>query len=170
MSMFKTNPVFADHDIVATIDGDDDLHPADIITLTKRGMSADMRLHRLISDSMDTCPRPAVVNTAHVDAGTVYGDDGDFLRLTLRAPNSCMLRTSGGNMLPISTEKNSDGGYFFIAGDARVDEHAVLTMMHTVWMREHNRLCRAIEKTDAGSIMSNDEKFELARNVRGRFP
>lgn len=158
----------ADHDIVATVDGDDDLHEADIITLTKRGMSATMRLHRLISDNADReeCPSPVVVNTPIVDAGTLYSNEPSFLRDSLRQPNSCMLRTSAGNMLPISTVRNTDGHYVFVAGDARVDEHAVLTMMHTVWMREHNRLCEAIEGHSAYDDLSTNQKFDLAKNVR----
>eukprot|EP00892_Ulva_mutabilis_P011638 jgi/Ulvmu1/8847/UM049_0029.1 len=157
---------FIDHDIVATVDGDDSLHEADIITLSNdRGMTAKMRLHRLISDGPASCPSPVVVNTPHVDAGVVYGEDAAFLRETLRLPDSCMLRTSGSNMLPITTVKDDGGNYVFIAGDARVDEHAVLTMMHTVWMREHNRLCDAMNNDDAFDGMSDDAKFDRARNV-----
>lgn len=157
----------ADHDVVATVDGDDDLHEADIITLSNdRGMTADMRLHRLISDGPSSCPSPVVVNTPLIDAGVVYGEDAAFLKETLRLPDSCMLRTSGSSMLPISTVANADGTYVFIAGDARVDEHAVLTMMHTVWMREHNRLCDFMNKDSAFAGLSNEAKFQRARNVR----
>ena len=54
----------------------------------------------------------------------------------------------------------------FVAGDARVDEHAVLTAMHTVWLREHNRLCDFMNASPAFSKMSDEDKFTRARAVR----
>jgi hypothetical protein len=115
----------------------------------------------------------------------VYGMDKKFLKNTLREPNSCKLRTSEASMLPITTQADDLGRFFFIAGDLRVDEHALLTCMHTVrlltvlathrivrvairtmcapcaqvWMREHNRLC------DLMGEGSPDKKFKLAQKV-----
>lgn len=152
---------------MATVDGDDSLHKSDEIILNDSdGVKAVMRLHRLVSEGTDKCPRPVVVNTPIIDAGVVYGNDRKFLKKTLRQPRSCMLRTSDGDMLPISTAPNHAGKHVFIAGDNRVDEHAVLTMMHTVWMREHNRLCEHMNYDPEFKHMTNNQKFRRARNVR----
>lgn len=68
-------------------------------------------------------------------------------------------------MLPVSTDKVK-GEHVFVAGDARVDEHSMLTSMHTLWMREHNRLCRVMQSDPAISSMSADDMFNRARSVR----
>jgi peroxidase len=64
----------------------------------------------------------------------------------LREKNSCKMRTSAGNLMPVTTRAAAGGVNVFVAGDARVNEHSVLTSMHTAWLREHNRLCDAMAK------------------------
>lgn len=68
-------------------------------------------------------------------------------------------------MLPVTSEKVK-GKYLFVAGDARVGEHSMLTSMHTCFMREHNRLCRVMMTDTSFSGMSVDDMFTRARNVR----
>lgn len=160
---------FIDHDIVATIDGTGEELEDRIKLKGERGMEAIMRLHPLVSEGSTDCsrggPTPKVVNSPIVDAGTVYSDEPAFLENVLRVKDSCMLLTSGPeNLLPISV-KNSDGKHVFVAGDGRVDEHAVLTMMHTIWMREHNRLCDYMNKHSEYSSLTHDEKFNKAKHV-----
>eukprot|EP00892_Ulva_mutabilis_P000383 jgi/Ulvmu1/10345/UM061_0028.1 len=156
---------FVDHDIVATIDDLDG--PTFTVKLEHGDKSADMTLHRLVAPVEDGCPVPPQIHTAAIDASQVYGTDEAYLKGTLREPNSCKLRTSEDNMLPITTKADSKGRFFFIAGDARVDEHAMLTSMHTLWMREHNRLCDELGNSLRSEFMSTDEQFELIRKVVG---
>ena len=47
---------------------------------------------------------------------------------------------------------------FFVAGDVRVNEHNVLTCMHTLFVREHNRLCVEFAKNPSRQL-----KKEIAR-------
>ncbi len=51
----------------------------------------------------------------------------------------------------------------FLAGDLRVNEQASLTVMHTLWVREHNRIARALRANSPS--MSSDDVFETARSI-----
>ena len=66
----------------------------------------------------------------------------------------------------MTTDPDESGQNRFVAGDGRVNEHAVLTGMHTVWMREHNRLCDIMDSDANFAGMSVDEMFDRARQVR----
>jgi hypothetical protein len=63
--------------------------------------------------------------------------------------------------MPVTTRSAAGGLNVFVAGDARVNEHAVLTSVHTAFLREHNRLC----DTMANLTITEDEKFERAKAV-----
>ncbi len=51
----------------------------------------------------------------------------------------------------------------FLAGDFRVNEQTALTTMHTIWMREHNRIAGQLRKIN--SHMSSDDIFFTAKNI-----
>ena len=53
----------------------------------------------------------------------------------------------------------------FLAGDGRVNEQIGLTIIHTIWMREHNRIARQLQKINPH--WSNDMVFEVARHIVG---
>ena len=70
------------------------------------------------------------VQTPIVDAGPVYGADPEYLHATLRALGTCRLRTSAGNLLPVTTAASAmNGRHLFAAGDPRVNEHSVRTAL-----------------------------------------
>lgn len=50
-----------------------------------------------------------------------------------------------------------------LAGDSRVNEQPGLTAIHTLWMREHNRVARELQNLNPR--WSNDEVFEEARRI-----
>jgi len=107
--------------------------------------------------------------TAYIDASHVYGSD-DTRANALRANDgSGKLKTSAGQLLPFNTSNlpnapNSTSG-FFLAGDFRANEQIGLTAMHTVFMREHNRL--ATETRAANAQWSGDRVYEYARALVG---
>ena len=74
--------------------------------------------------------QPNVI-TAFIDASMVYGSSPD-VAAALRDVGGKM-KTSEGDMLPL------EGG-FFLGGDVRANENVALTSLHTIFVREHNRL------------------------------
>lgn len=152
--------------MVATVDqeGEENFD----IQLSSYGQTATMTLHRLVTEreaGAPQCRSPINVITPHIDGSMIYGSDEAYLKEVLREPNSCRLRTSPGELLPVTTDKDAAGQNRFIAGDGRVNEHAILTSMHTVWMREHNRLCALANDKPEYEGSSWDEKFEAVRKV-----
>jgi hypothetical protein len=157
--------------LVGTVDLDDSTGRRYDIRLTSGSQTATMTLHRLDSDQAGNCRAPKTINSPLIDAQPVYSAIPDFLKNTLRLPNSCMLRTSAGNLLPVTTQPDDTGVHKFIAGDTRVSEHAMLTSLHTVWLREHNRICEELtaEARDGAAsgfdTLTPDQQFEKARKV-----
>ena len=95
--------------------------------------------------------------SAYIDGANVYGASPKRA-LALRALDGTgKLKFSPGkhgDLLPYNTVglPNPQGPLrgeepphrFFIAGDLRVNEHGVLISMHTLFMREHNRICEEL--------------------------
>lgn len=78
--------------------------------------------------------------TSFLDASMVYGSDATreaFLR-----DAGGKLKVSGGDLLPFNdgTIPDAGGPSGFVAGDVRANENNALTSMHTLFVREHNRL------------------------------
>eukprot|EP00892_Ulva_mutabilis_P005792 jgi/Ulvmu1/3585/UM169_0003.1 len=112
------------------------------------------------------CPATLNIHTAQIDAGMIYGTDPIFLRDTLRLPNSCNLRAAigqGAEFPPVTTFADELGRFFFLAGDIRISEHSFLFSQHTVWLREHNRLCD-VARTRSPSLTEN-QLFDLVQSV-----
>ncbi|MYD72966.1 MAG: hypothetical protein F4Y11_01465, partial [Chloroflexi bacterium] len=110
--------------------------------------------------------------TAFIDASNVYGSS--YARaLSLRTNDGTgRLRTTGnGQFLPPNPSglEIDDGGRrrtgLFLAGDIRVNEQVVLTAMHTLFVREHNRLAAEIAADHLD--LNGHEIYELARKIVG---
>ncbi len=103
--------------------------------------------------------------TAFIDASMVYGSDPDRARALRTNDGTGRLKTSPGNLLPFNTEHlPNDGGTdptFFIAGDIRVNEQVGLTSMHTLFVREHNRLASSLFRRSP--TVSGDTIYDQAR-------
>lgn len=95
--------------------------------------------------------------TAFIDGSNVYGSDEERANY-LRSFEGGKLRVSAGNLLPFNTMDGEFGSEIdpnaphmdnpvrltdkiFVAGDARANENPLLTSFHTLFVREHNRLC-----------------------------
>ncbi len=122
-------------------------------------------------------PREQVsVITAFIDASNVYGSDWSRTMELRTNDGTGRLRTSpGGRFLPINDRNlpNDPGNTrdddarraLFVAGDIRANEQVGLTAMHTLFVREHNRLAGVI--ADANPDLNGQEIFELARKIVG---
>lgn len=90
-----------------------------------------MNLHRVKTEGKRKNARPINIHTGRVDGGAIYGSNKKYEQEVLRETGTCRLRESMAGFLPITSEAE-DGIFKFVAGDSRVDEHAILTAMHTV--------------------------------------
>jgi len=118
--------------------------------------------------------------TAFIDASNVYGSDDERMRW-LRSFEDGKLKISEGNLLPYNTldgEYDSDidpeapgmdhpvtpeDGKWFVAGDSRANENPLLTSIHTLFVREHNRLCDEIKQAHPDWV--DDQIFHYARRI-----
>jgi len=112
--------------------------------------------------------------SSYVDATNVYGANATRAAAIRKFDGSGKLKTSDGNLLPfnIANLPNAHAGPIpptdlFLAGDIRSNEVTTLTCMHTLFMREHNRLCEIIV-TDEPELTGNDEAiYQKARRTVG---
>ena len=78
------------------------------------------------------------------------------------------LSADGGASLPVDTiglvECMGDQPCF-LAGDVRVNEQISLTIMHTIWMREHNRIASSLLEMSPGA--DPEKVFQTARAIVG---
>lgn len=100
--------------------------------------------------------------TPWIDASNVYGSDQKRAN-SLREGTCGRLKTSKNfNLLP----SGSDGN--FMAGDIRAPEQTGLVAMHTLFMREHNRLADIMCKQYKNDPSWDDEKiYQEARKFVG---
>lgn len=91
--------------------------------------------------------------TALIDAGNVYGSDASTTDY-LRSHEGGKLRTSVGDFMP-----NESG--FWVGGDARANENTALSAMHTLFVREHNRIAGELAADDPS--LGDEEIFQKAR-------
>lgn len=106
--------------------------------------------------------------TTFIDASNVYGSDSE--RATaLRTFEDGLLATSDGDLLPYNTEgldnAGGTGDSLFLAGDIRANENVLLTSMHTVFVREHNRIARRLKQRFPS--LSDEELYQGARKRVG---
>ncbi|XP_072515016.1 eosinophil peroxidase isoform X2 [Salminus brasiliensis] len=126
--------------------------------------------------------------TAFLDVGQMYGSDEGLARelRDLSNDNGLLLvndrfQDNGRELLPFtkvdskmcSTRNrilNTTGLEevpCFIAGDVRVDENIALTSLHTLFLREHNRLARALRLLNPH--WSSETLYQEARKIMGAY-
>jgi len=111
-----------------------------------------------------------------LDGGTVYSNLPHRLE-SLRLYKSGLLKTLPAfaefnmrDLLPLKLEEPDEGCirpqedvFCFLAGDPRVNEQTVLAMVHTLFVREHNRIAQELSKVNP---QWNDETlFQETRHI-----
>lgn len=121
--------------------------------------------------------------TAYIDASTVYGST-ESREHWLRSFIDGKLKVSEGNLLPWNTltgefndPTDSDAPFMddavgvgpkhFIAGDVRANENPLLATIHTLFVREHNRL--ATEIAAEHPDFDDEEIYQDARRRVGAY-
>lgn len=117
--------------------------------------------------------RREVVNsiTSYIDASNVYGSD-PVRAAALRTFSGGMLKTSAnGQLLPLNTaglpnaDQFGEGADLFLGGDVRANEQVTLTAVHTLFVREHNRLAARIAQLYP--TLNDEQIYQIARRIVG---
>ena len=120
--------------------------------------------------------------TAWVDGSNVYGSDSERADWLRSFDNGKLKVTehSTGDLLPTAGDDPNAphmaldgvlGASTFVAGDVRANENVALISMHTLWVREHNRIAEIIAATHTDlpldPIARDEEIYQRARKIVG---
>ncbi|MDY6785598.1 MAG: peroxidase family protein [Cyanobacteriota bacterium] len=116
--------------------------------------------------------------SAYLDASMVYGSDAVRANALRRNDGTGKLETSAGDLLLFNTtglpNAGGTGSNLFLAGDVRANEQIGLTAVHTLFVREHNRLAEEIaadsnvvQKAANAGLSVGDYVYETARKIVG---
>jgi len=114
--------------------------------------------------------------SSYIDASNVYGSDEDRAA-ALRTFQGGKLKTSGSGLGLLPTNNldgslgalfNDDGGIgasvLFVAGDIRANEQPGLTALHTIFVREHNRIADELRDVHA---WDDERLYQTTRRIVG---
>jgi len=116
-------------------------------------------------------------NSSYIDASLIYGPDKERADALRTFDGTGRLKTSTsdvGELLPynvnnLDNEDNNDSirQRFFVGGDVRVNEHVVLTSIHTLFVREHNRVCLDLVTCNPGLAGNDEHVYQQSRKYVG---
>ncbi|MBT8229372.1 MAG: T9SS type A sorting domain-containing protein [Bacteroidia bacterium] len=181
---------FLDHDIslvdnnpqepvfITIPDGDEFFIPGSAIITARSAHIAGT------GSSVDNPRQYANGISSFIDASAVYGIDQERADW-LRTFEGGKLKTSTGNLLPWNTvtgefndivdlintpfmgDDTRQNLKLFVAGDIRANENPLLLAMHTVFVREHNRLCDQFAEEHPS--WSDEVLYQNARKMIGAY-
>ena len=108
--------------------------------------------------------------TSWIDGSMVYGSSEDRVAALRVGTDSPFLKVSENNFLPFNEDSLTNANGFipdptklYLAGDIRANEQLALASMHTLFVREHNRIAAVLD----GEFPNNtpDEIFEATRRL-----
>jgi len=165
-TLFVSWGQFTDHDLSLTLDASGEFVPVP-------GLAGP--LNRSLYDPATgiTGPREQINQvTPEMDASQVYGSTAERTD-ALRSFEGGRLRTSDDPASPLGLMPLTDGQEMagdddpadplFLAGDLRANENTGLTLLHTLFVREHNHWADRLADADPG--LSDEELFQAARSI-----
>ena len=165
---------FLDHDLDLT-DGIDPPEPEPIVVPGEDAFffpGPTMEFNRSLYDPSTgiATPREQVNEiTSWIDASNVYGSEHERAEALRTLDGTGRLKTSAGGLLPFNEAGLPNAGgedpTLFLAGDVRANEQVGLAVMHTLFVREHNRL--ADELAERHPDWSGEEIYQKARRIVG---
>jgi len=169
---------FLDHDIDLT-DGVEPAEHANILipagdvwfdpeNTGERELQFNRSLYDVDSGTSAANPRQQLNEiTGWIDASNVYGSDIERAAALRIFDGNGYLATSEGDLLPYNVNGLANAGgvseQLFLAGDVRANEQAGLTALHTLFVREHNRLIDQILREN--SALSGEQAYQRARSI-----
>ena len=90
--------------------------------------------------------------TAYIDASMIYGSDAETVE---------KMRVDGGKLIMTEDSQLELEGVNLVTGDVRAAENVLLSSMHTIFTREHNRIVD--EMAEADPSLTDDALFHGAR-------
>lgn len=169
---------FLDHDIDLT-DGAHPPEPANIpvplgdpfFDPSNTGI-ANISMNRSVYDESvsETSPRQQINEiTSWIDASNVYGSNLERSNALRTLTGDGKMKTSEGGLLPFNVDgfpnAGGDSAALFFAGDVRANEQLGLTALHTLFIREHNRLAEEFAASDPS--LTGEEIYQTARQIVG---
>ncbi len=107
--------------------------------------------------------------TAWVDASNVYGSDDERASALRTNDGTGKLKTSEGDLLPFNIDgfpnAGGDSDALFFAGDVRANEQVGLATLHTLFVREHNRMAEEFKREHPR--WDGDKIYEKTRRMVG---
>eukprot|EP00794_Sanderia_malayensis_P015330 gene15330-16907_t len=110
--------------------------------------------------------------TSYMDGSMIYGSSkkqADKLRFL---NDSGLMKLSESGFLPFEPNQDHapqtfclDFGGCFAAGDGRVNEQILLASMHTMWVREHNRIAKLLRRYN--SLWDGEKIYQETRKIIG---
>ncbi|XP_037085510.1 peroxidase-like [Pollicipes pollicipes] len=132
----------------------------------QRCMSLVRSLPSPLSDCIPRAVNPLNELSSFLDASNVYGSKQEDLN-AIRAFQGGLMLTSQGQLLPLTGASVSDrpcrASICFRAGETRVNEQSGLAVMHTVFVREHNRIARGLKNVHP--FWDDERLFQNARRI-----
>ncbi|HEY1583759.1 MAG TPA: peroxidase family protein [Chthoniobacterales bacterium] len=128
-----------------------------------------MELDRSAYQIVDGIRQQVNVISAFLDGSQVYGSDEARARELRTLDGTGKLKTSAGNLLPFNVDgfpnqPDNSAGYF-LAGDVRANEQVALTVMQTLFLREHNYWAGLIKQRQPH--LDDDGIYYRARAIVG---
>ncbi|XP_067289715.1 eosinophil peroxidase-like [Pseudorasbora parva] len=168
--------------------GDQRLHPDNCLPVFRSSPACNSGNTAYLFDGSPKVREQINALTAFLDAGQVYGAE-DGLAKELRDLNNDgglllvndQFQDNGREHLPFTKVKSFMCATrrktlnnttltevpCFTAGDVRVNENIALTSIHTLFMREHNRLARALSVLNP--TWSSETLYQEARKIVGAY-